>query len=312
MKNEWITSFLSRQYMISEDFEFFYYADTKMLSVPNHSHSYYEFYFFLEGDVDMLIQGMAFPLSYGDLLMIPPGILHHSHMKSSQKPYRRFVFWLSAEYMAELRSLSEDYGYIFTHPELSEIEFLETTDSSSIEKPALFHFDEFVFGQLQTKAFELIEALHSERFGRASEISLCVSGLLLRINRAVYEKHHRKTFEQEDNLFQRIVWHIENHMNEDLSLEALASIFFVNKYYIAHLFKDKMGISTHQFIQKKRLAMCRQAILEGVSIGEACSRYGFSDYSVFYRAFKKEYGVSPKKMRDDFAILLTEGNHRNS
>ena len=299
MNNEWVTSFSTRQYMLSEDFEFYYYADTKLLSVPNHSHSYYEFYFFLEGDVDMLIQGMTFPLAYGDLLIIPPGILHHSHMKSSKKPYRRFVFWLSADYMAELRKLSPDYEYIFTCPNFSDAAFPESPNSRGAEKPALFHLNDFTFGRLQSKAFELLEELHSDRFGKSSMISLCVSALLLQVNRAIYEKKNSRLPEKDHNLFRGIAQYIETHIEEDLSLENIAKTFFVSKYHIAHLFKEKMGISTHQFIQKKRLSMCRQAILEGAAIQTACSKYGFSDYSVFYRAFKKEYGVSPKKMRED-------------
>jgi AraC-like DNA-binding protein len=45
--------------------------------------------------------------------------------------------------------------------------------------------------------------------------------------------------------------------------------------------------------------MCRDAILSGQDISVVASSYGFSDYSTFYRAFVKEYGVSPKKYTDE-------------
>ena len=45
--------------------------------------------------------------------------------------------------------------------------------------------------------------------------------------------------------------------------------------------------------------MCRDAILSGQDISMVSTAYGFSDYSVFYRAFVKEYGKSPKKYRDE-------------
>ena len=87
-------------------------------------------------------------------------------------------------------------------------------------------------------------------------------------------------------------------MDEELSLEKLADEFFVSKYYIAHLFKRNLGFSLHQFITKKRLALCKEAILASMNITKTYESYGFRDYSSFYRAFKKEYGISPKELLD--------------
>lgn len=285
MKNDLITSFSPRQYMLSEDFEIYYYSDTEQMSVPNHTHSYYEFYFFLEGEVDMLICGKASPLSYGDLLVIPPGTMHHAHMKSKKTPYRRFVFWLSADYIEDLKKLSPDYGYFLT--------------CIQKEENYIFHFDDYSFGQLESRVFELIEETHADRFGKVPKVSLCISNLLLHINRTIYEQRNRKAPEKEDNLYRGIIRYIENHIDEELSLDTLADAFFVSKYHISHMFKDNMGISTHQFILKRRLAICKKEIAEGAGIMDTCSKYGFADYSVFYRAFKKEYGISPKKMRNE-------------
>ena len=39
--------------------------------------------------------------------------------------------------------------------------------------------------------------------------------------------------------------------------------------------------------------------IESLTISLVSETYGFSDYSVFYRAFVKEYGKSPKKYRDE-------------
>ena len=86
------SQFNTRQYMLSEDYEVFYYSDTHFRSVGSHSHGYYELYFFEEGVVTMVIDGKAHPLRTGDVIVIPPGLDHMALLTDPEKPYRRFVF----------------------------------------------------------------------------------------------------------------------------------------------------------------------------------------------------------------------------
>ena len=48
--------------------------------------------------------------------------------------------------------------------------------------------------------------------------------------------------------------------------------------------------------------MCRDAILSDNNISKAYLLYGFKDYSSFFRAFKKEYGLSPKEYKEIHGI----------
>ena len=55
MKKKLQTPFNSRQYMMSSDFEVYYYNDYHLPLVNIHSHDYYEYYFFMSGNVVMTI-----------------------------------------------------------------------------------------------------------------------------------------------------------------------------------------------------------------------------------------------------------------
>ena len=284
MKKYLRTAFSPRQYMLSKDFEIFYYDDTNLSTMRDHSHSYYEFYFFMGGEVSISIGGTSYPLKTGDMILIPPYVKHHIDMMNPDLPYQRIVFWLTDDYCSQLMQVSSDYGYLMQHV--------------SITKQYIYHYDVITFNSIKSKVFQLLEEIHFDRFGKEAKISLCINDLLLYVNRTIYEQEHPNTPKEEQSLYQNLISFIEGHLEEDLSLERLANEFFVSKYHIAHVFKENLGLSVHQYITKKRLDQCRDAILSNADIMEASIQCGFSDYSSFYRAFKKEYGMSPKEYKE--------------
>ena len=272
------SKFITRQYMLSEDYEVFYYSDTHFRSVGSHSHDYYELYFFEAGAVTMEIGGKGYPLRPGDVILIPPGMDHRALLTDPEKPYRRFVFWLREAYLSALEARAPGCGYLLRRSE-SRGRFV-------------YHFDLATFNALRTRLFTLLDEIHADRFARETAIDLIVTDLLLFLSRTVYEQEHRNRQEQLSR-YEAVTQYVDQHLDEPLSLDDLAKRFFLSKYYLVHLFRENTGLSLHQYILKKRLAACRDAMQGGAAVGEVCRRWGFYDYSAFYRAFRKEYGMSP-------------------
>ena len=97
--------------MLSRDYEIYYYSDSHMEPVDLHEHNYYEFYFFLEGDVSIQIEEKLYGLRLGDVVVIPPGVRHRAVIHNPNLPYSRFVFWISIDYYERLNMMSEDFFY---------------------------------------------------------------------------------------------------------------------------------------------------------------------------------------------------------
>lgn len=273
------SKFNTRQYMLREDFEVFYYSDTHFESVGNHSHDYYELYFFEEGAVTMEIGGKDYPLQTGDVIVIPPGMDHRARLTDPEKPYRRFVFWQSKAFWEAMEGRSRDYGYLLRRAES--------------RGRYVYHFDLPTFNAVRTRLFALLDEIHTDRFARDTAIDLCIADLLLFLSRTVHEQEQRRNKKEQLSRYQAITRYVDEHLDEPLSLDALAKEFYLSKYYLVHLFRENTGLSLHQYILKKRLAACCDAIQGGAAVGEVCRQWGFGDYSAFYRAFRKEYGMSP-------------------
>lgn len=284
MKKELSTGFNTRQYMNSEDFEIFYYSDVNLNHVSAHQHPYYEIYFFLEGDVSYEVDGQVYDLQYGDYLIIPKETPHHPVFHSSGSGYRRFVLWIGESYYRGLLHYSKDFSYSF--------------DYVLKQKNYRFRMDFITCQEIQGKLLDMIEETNGKHPFHKTNSHLMIASFLLYLNKITYDMLHQVQAAYGNVLYLNICDYINNHLDEDLSLDRLAEFFFASKYHISHVFKDHMGISLHQYIIKKRLQASKYGVLSDIPFSKLYQQYGFSDYTSFYRAFKKEFGLSPKEYRE--------------
>ena len=91
---------------------------------------------------------------------------------------------------------------------------------------------------------------------------------------------------------------LDEHYKEKLSLESVASHFFIDKHYLARLFKEQYGVTLVNYLQQVRITHAKRMLrFTDKSIEEIGLECGIGELNYFSRVFKKLEGVSPSEFR---------------
>lgn len=95
--------------------------------------------------------------------------------------------------------------------------------------------------------------------------------------------------------------YLMEHFSEDITLQTLSDMTYMNKYYLVHAFKEYKGMSPINYLIERRIQEA-QNLLEtsNYSIARIAHAVGFSSQSYFAQVFRKEKGVSPNQYRKNF------------
>lgn len=101
---------------------------------------------------------------------------------------------------------------------------------------------------------------------------------------------------------------IESRYGEDITVEDIAAACGLNRSYFGKIFKQSVGKSPQEFLLSYRMAKAAELLeITTLPVGEIGARVGYANPLHFSRAFKNEYGASPRDYRDARrAAILTE------
>lgn len=270
------------RYMPQKDFVVYYYSDDEVPEIPLHYHEFYELLFFVDGNLDYIVEDQIYHLEKGDLLFIPPGVFHNPIIHNFDIPYERYVLWISVFAMNKLFELDEN------------INMFKAGDT---EKLYLIRSRAYVGLELQAAFRSLFNSYEAKNFCYKSEGYSIIMYILTMYNREINKFSTNIVGGTKDDLISNIVHYINTNITEELSLDKISAEFYINKYTISRKFKSVMKISFYQYVIQKRLSVGKEYLIQGVNANEVFKLCGFNDYVSFYRAFKKEYNVSPNKFK---------------
>ena len=98
----------------------------------------------------------------------------------------------------------------------------------------------------------------------------------------------------------RVVYYIEQHYAEDLTIEKLAKIAGFSKYHFHRIFLAIIGENISAFIRRVRLSASTGKLFNGRLVTEVAMQSGYETPASFAKAFKEDFGLSPKAFSKQF------------
>lgn len=269
---------------IDNDFLYNHKLSTGNQTFPYHRHNAYEIYLFIRGDINHYLEYTCYHLEPGDLIIINPQEMHRT-VSLSEQLYERITINIKQEVFQNLSTSSTNLAYCF--------------DSRLLGENNLFHLSLEQMLHFLSMADNLENSSKSNEYGHDVLVNSYLSQLLLFINAC----YRHSTFTRRNimpPLIHNIMKYIDEHLTDDITLQNLSDMFYLNGTYISRLFKKHTALTLRSYILDRRISYSKRLLADGKSVSEACYEAGFSDYTNFIRSFTKSTGMSPGKYKAKF------------
>ena len=250
-------------------------------SVYLHSHTFFEILCCRNScGVEYLVGAERYRLQKGDIIIVPPGVSHRPLLPEHMpEPYKRDVLWISTEFLVGMQSLFADER------------LYENTGTRLIRTAGTkweFLADKFRQGVLEAE---------NKDVGWEAALAANTAQLIVQLRRAIIDRTAKSLRAETPELLDQVMAYVDANLSRKITLADVARHFYVSESTISQTFHRKMGVSFYRCVTQRRLITAKQLIAEGMLMEDVGQQVGFSDYSSFYRAFRQEYGISPRQYR---------------
>lgn len=243
-----------------------------------HTHHFTELFFVVNGEGNFLFRDKTYRIKAGDLVIIPP-YMEHTEQSIKGTPLEYYVIGVD--------------GVSFQHAD----------DQTNVQVFCNFSNKSLIADLLGQMLYEV----RNPAYGSDKICQNLLEILLLRIIRYQHVIPVPLTSTYMTKECARIKEFLDSNYSEHITLDTLTELTHMNKYYMAHSFAKYTGKSPIQYLNQRRMeAACTLLKDTDHSIASISASVGFSSQSYFTQVFRKKYGMTPIKYRQQNASQKAE------
>ncbi|MCC8131171.1 MAG: AraC family transcriptional regulator [Ruminococcus sp.] len=244
-----------------------------------HFHEVYEVYLFLNGEIAYHSESISKKLERGDLILCNPYSFHCSQLME-ECDYERIVINIDRSLLQSIYSGDADLSKCFDNA------------NGGIN---LYHLSESETEKFTKISDMLSEEIATGGFGSEAMINAYLTELMVLVNRHATAEVVNPDGSAMPEIVLNTLKYINEHLTEDISLDAIGEALHHNGDYISRRFRESTLLTISQYMTAKRIIMAEKLLMQGTSPTEACFSCGFNNYTHFARTFKEVTGYSPRE-----------------
>ncbi|MBQ2696025.1 MAG: helix-turn-helix transcriptional regulator [Clostridia bacterium] len=250
-----------------------------------HTHEYFQIYYIAKGCLTHFIGNKSSKLRQSDMFIIPPGVMHYILPEPSTVFYS---FSFMPEFLGE-GNPNNKLVTLFLRSLLTKKNILPKV---SIDSDDIFHIEsimERMLNEFCCKKFCRNEIIHSYAVLLVAELA-----------RNYFEKNTLpEYFDNSKEFVLHCIEYIENNFTDHITLDDISKRSAMSKNSFCSLFYKLTGHSFNSYLNLCRIKKATEYIKDGYKITAIYGLCGYTDFSTFYRNFKKIMGVSPKEYKNN-------------
>lgn len=246
-----------------------------------HTHMDCEMIYVVAGEITIVSDEKRYRVQTGEICFIPSGVLHETAFNN--KAYERWLLFINPWVLSKA----------YYSPKLQCIMM------------GIYRKSPIVFACKQIQP-DFFGKLHEEYAGKKefSEEIMNAELIFILSLLARNEYDEDNSISTSINLILEIQKYIQNNCNRQIRINDIAEEFYINRYYLSHIFKKYVGSSPKQFLLECRIFHAELLLKSGdMSITDIAQECGFTSTSDFGRHFRDKNGCTPKEYRKQMKFI---------
>ncbi len=248
-----------------------------------HRHDYFQIYYIKNGSLSHYVEGKSSTLYQGDMFIIPPETTHYISLEPDT------VFY-SFSFMPDF--LGEP-----TPSNKLAVNFLKSLQTGRHILPKVSIQDENII-YIETIMDRMLKEFTLKDIGFNELIHSYAVLLITVLARNYFEKNTLpEYFNNSKQFVLHCIEYIENNFTDRITLDEISRRSAMSKSSFCDLFYKLTGHSFNSYLNLCRIKKATEYIKDGYKITAIYGLCGYTDFSTFYRNFKKIMGVSPNEYK---------------